>query len=172
MSKPANLFLLTLKICLDQVCCDQDFASAFQEHLMKPIHRRAVCMGTAFIVLLSISLPRSSSAQDSPAQAAEGAPPPAQSPAQSHRARIGLALSGGGALGLAEIGVIQWMEENHIPVDRVAGTSMGSIIASMYATGMSPAEIRQFAEKIDWDETFLPAPGYSQLSYRRKQDRR
>src|SRR5262249_52564625 len=90
----------------------------------------------------------------------------------AHRPRIGLALSGGGALGLAEIGVIQWLEENHIPVDRIAGTSMGSIIASMYATGMSPAEIRQFAEKIDWDETFLPAPGYTQLSYRRKQGRR
>ena len=62
------------------------------------------------------------------------------------RPRIGLALSGGGALGLAEIGVIQWLEQNHIPVDRVAGTSMGSIIAAMYATGMSPAEIQKFAE--------------------------
>ncbi|MGC1964013.1 MAG: patatin-like phospholipase family protein, partial [Candidatus Sulfotelmatobacter sp.] len=50
------------------------------------------------------------------------------------RPRIGLALSGGGALGLSEIGVLQWMEQNHIPVDRVAGTSMGSIIAAMYAT--------------------------------------
>jgi len=89
-----------------------------------------------------------------------------------HRPRIGLALSGGGALGLAEIGVIQWMEENHIPVDRIAGTSMGSIIGAMYATGMSPAEIQKFAEKIDWDEAFLPQPVYTQLSYRRKQDRR
>jgi len=75
-------------------------------------------------------------------------------------------------MGLAEIGVIQWMEENHIPVDRIAGTSMGSIIAAMYATGMSPDEIRAFAEKIDWDAAFLPEPVYSQLSYRRKQDRR
>jgi NTE family protein len=90
----------------------------------------------------------------------------------AHRPRIGLALSGGGALGLAEIGVIQWMEENHIPVDRIAGTSMGSIIGAMYATGMSPAEIQKFAEKIDWDEAFLPEPVYTQLSYRRKQDRR
>ena len=92
--------------------------------------------------------------------------------APAHRPRIGLALSGGGALGLAEIGVIQWMEENHIPVDRIAGTSMGSIIGAMYATGMSPAEIQKFAEKIDWDEAFLPEPVYTQLSYRRKQDRR
>ena len=85
---------------------------------------------------------------------------------------MGLALSGGGALGLAEIGVLQWMEKNHIPVDRVAGTSMGSIIGAMYATGMSPDEIRDFAEKVDWEEALLPEPTYSQLSYRRKQDRR
>jgi len=89
-----------------------------------------------------------------------------------HRPRIGLALSGGGALGLAEIGVLRWMEENHIPVDRIAGTSMGSIIGAMYATGMSPAEIETFAEKINWDEAFLPEPLYSQISYRRKEDRR
>jgi NTE family protein len=93
-------------------------------------------------------------------------------PAPAHRPRIGLALSGGGALGLAQIGVIQWLEENHIPVDRVAGTSMGAIIASMYATGMSPAEIQKFAEGIDWDAVMLPGPMYRQIAYRRKQDRR
>jgi len=89
-----------------------------------------------------------------------------------HRQRVGLALSGGAALGLAEIGVIRWMEEHHIPVDRVAGTSMGAIVGAMYATGMSPAEIQEFAENIDWDDVLLPEPTYSQLSYRRKQDRR
>ena len=88
------------------------------------------------------------------------------------RPRIGLALSGGAALGLSEIGVIRWMEENHIPVDRIAGTSMGSIIGSMYASGMSPDEIQRFAEKIDWDQAFLPEPRYAELSFRRKQDRR
>jgi NTE family protein len=88
------------------------------------------------------------------------------------RRRIGLALSGGGALGLAEIGVIQWLEENHIPVDRIAGTSMGSIIGAMYASGMSAEEIQKFAETIDWDATLLPEPTYRQLGYRRKQDRR
>ncbi len=117
----------------------------------------------AVILLLGLVGPGGVSGQDS------GAAVPARPPS---RPRIGLALSGGGALGLAEIGVIQWMEENHIPVDRIAGTSMGSIIASMYATGMSPAEIKSFAEKIDWDKAFLPEPGYVDLSYRRKQDRR
>ena len=85
---------------------------------------------------------------------------------------VGIALSGGGALGLSEIGVLQWMEENHIPIDRIAGTSMGSIVGAMYATGMTPDEIRKFAQKINWDEAFLPEPGYTDISYRRKQDRR
>src|ERR1022692_874578 len=113
----------------------------------------------ALILLLVTVLPLSLRAQDTA--------PIAQPPTPPHRPRIGLALSGGGALGLAEIGVIQWMEENHIPVDRIAGTSMGSIIGAMYATGMSPAEIQKFVEKIDWDEAFLPEPGYTQISYRR-----
>jgi NTE family protein len=95
-----------------------------------------------------------------------------RSAAPESRPVVGLALSGGGALGITQIGVIKWMEENHIAVDRIAGTSMGSIIGSMYATGMSPAEIQAFAEKINWDQVFLPEPGYEDLSYRRKQDRR
>jgi NTE family protein len=97
---------------------------------------------------------------------------PASADASAPRARIGLALSGGGALGLAEIGVIQWMEDHHVPVDRVAGTSMGSIIGGMYATGMTPAEIKAFAEKIDWDQALSAEPVYAQISYRRKQDKR
>jgi len=126
-------------------------------------HRPAsVRISLSFMLGLFLSLP--ARAQETPP-----ATPPA---APAHRPRIGLALSGGGALGLAEIGVIQWMEENHIPVDRIAGTSMGSIIGAMYATGMSPAEIQKFAEQINWDEAFLPEPVYRQLSYRRKQDRR
>jgi NTE family protein len=101
----------------------------------------------------------------------QGTPAGAALTPSTERPRIGLALSGGGALGLTEIGVIKWMEENHIPVDRIAGTSMGSIIGSMYATGMTPEEIQKFATKIDWDQAFLPEPGYAELSYRRKQDR-
>ena len=109
--------------------------------------------------------------QDAPVPA-RAAPTIREAHAPSRRPRVGLALSGGAALGLAEIGVIQWMEENHIPVDRIAGTSMGGIIGAMYATGMSPADIQKFAEHIDWDEAFRPEPTYAQLSYRRKDDRR
>jgi NTE family protein len=131
--------------------------------LMKSTNRTSL-LQIALIFLSGAILPLFSSAQD--------ASPIAQPPVPAHRQRIGLALSGGGALGLAEIGVIQWMEQNHIPVDRIAGTSMGSIIGAMYATGMAPAEMQKFVEKIDWDEALRPEPGYTQLSYRRKQDRR
>lgn len=57
--------------------------------------------------------------------------------------RVGVVMSGGGAKGLYHIGVIQALEENGIPIDYVAGTSMGSIIAAMYAAGYSPAQMRE-----------------------------
>jgi len=91
---------------------------------------------------------------------------------QTPRPRIGLALSGGGARGLAHIGVLQWMEENHIPVDSVAGTSMGALVGAVYASGMNTVEMRDFVKTIQWDNVLLSEPSYDQLSYRRKQDRR
>jgi NTE family protein len=132
-------------------------------------HRRVRSTRLAFLLLLMLIAALTAAQDQSADQSKE---PPTDSAQLSHRARIGLALSGGGALGLAEIGVIQWLEQNHIPVDRIAGTSMGSIIAAMYATGMSPAEIQKFAEGIDWDEVMQSEPSYRELSYRRKQDRR
>ncbi len=130
---------------------------------MKVAARRISLFRILLLLLPALVIPRGSVSQDA-------SPTVPETP--QRRPVIGLALSGGGALGLTEIGVIRWMEENHIPVDRIAGTSMGSIIGSMYATGMSPKEIQKFAEKIDWDQAFLPEPGYADISYRRKQDRR
>jgi NTE family protein len=83
-----------------------------------------------------------------------------------------VALAGGGALGLAHIGVLQWMEENRIPIDKLAGTSMGALVGSLFATGRNASEMRDFVRGIRWDETLLTEPSYDQLSYRRKQDRR
>jgi NTE family protein len=131
---------------------------------MMELTARPTFVPLALIVLCGVTLPIFLHAQDISARVQPASP--------ADRPRIGLALSGGGALGLAEIGVLRWMEENHIPVDRIAGTSMGSIIGAMYATGMSPAEIQTFAEKINWYEALLPEPVYTQMSYRRKQDRR
>ena len=55
--------------------------------------------------------------------------------------KVGLVLSGGGAKGAAHIGVIKALEENNIPIDYVAGTSIGAIIGSLYAMGYTPDEM-------------------------------
>lgn len=61
----------------------------------------------------------------------------------AHAQKVGLVLSGGGAKGLAHIGVLKQLEKNHIPIDYIIGTSMGSVVGAMYAAGYSPAEIEQ-----------------------------
>jgi NTE family protein len=86
--------------------------------------------------------------------------------------RLGLVLEGGGALGLAHIGVITWMEEHRIPASYVAGTSMGGLVGGMYATGLSPAEVRQLINGIDWDQVLSGVTPFPDLSFRRKQDAR
>ena len=88
------------------------------------------------------------------------------------RPRIGVALEGGGALGLAHIGVLQWFEEHHVPVDCIAGTSMGGLVGGFYATGMNPTELRKLIEGIDWDELLRSGTDYEDLSFRRKEDQR
>jgi predicted acylesterase/phospholipase RssA len=52
---------------------------------------------------------------------------------RANRPLIGLALEDGGGLGFAHVGVLEWFEENHIPVERIAGTSMGALVGAMYA---------------------------------------
>ena len=86
--------------------------------------------------------------------------------------KLGLVLEGGGALGLAHIGVITWMEEHRIPVSYVAGTSMGGLVGGIYATGRSPAEVRQLIDGINWDEVLSGVTPYRALSFRQKEDAR
>lgn len=88
------------------------------------------------------------------------------------RPRIGLALAGGGARGMAHIGVLRWMEENRVPVDAIAGTSMGGLVAGFYAVGMESAEIADFVTNLDWDRALAFESGYADLSFRRKEDQR
>jgi len=70
------------------------------------------------------------------------------------RPRIGLVLGGGGAMGAAHIGVVKLLEELRIPVDCIAGTSMGALVGGAYASGMSAAEMDQFVTSIDWQGVF------------------
>jgi len=88
------------------------------------------------------------------------------------RPTIGVALEGGGAMGLAHIGVLKWFEENHIPVDYIAGTSMGGLVAGFYATGSSPEELSSLIENLEWKKVLDDRTPYEDLSYRRKEDQR
>ena len=97
------------------------------------------------------------------AEATAGAP-------SATRPRIGLVLSGGGARGAAHIGILKILEEFRIPVDVIAGTSMGAIVGGFYASGSSPAELETMVTSIEWNEAFRDQPPLEELSFRRKED--
>jgi NTE family protein len=93
-------------------------------------------------------------------------------PPKPKRSTVGLVLQGGGALGLAHVGVITWLEEHHIPADYIAGTSMGGLVGGVYATGHNAAEMRQIVNQIPWDQVMAGQTPFDDLSFRRKEDAR
>lgn len=97
-----------------------------------------------------------------PAFGQERPPPPT-------RPKIGLVLSGGGAMGMAHVGAIQTLEKLGIRPDLVVGTSMGSIVGGLYASGMSGAELEHAIETMNWDLIFDTSPPREGLTYREKQ---
>jgi len=84
--------------------------------------------------------------------------------------RIGLALSGGGARGLAHVGVLKVLEELRVPVHCVTGTSMGAIVGGTFASGMPIADMERFVVAADWDDIFRDRPPRTEVSSRRKLD--
>lgn len=90
--------------------------------------------------------------------------PPATAP------RIGLALSGGGARGLAHLGVLKVLEELRVPVHCVTGASMGAIVGGSFASGVPPARLEATVLKTNWSEVFNDRPPRAEISIRRKQD--
>jgi NTE family protein len=88
------------------------------------------------------------------------------------RPRICVVLSGGGARGMAHIGVLEVLEELKIPIDCIAGTSMGAVVGGLYASGMSARDIDKTMRSVDWQEAFNDAPPRRDLAFRRKQDDR
>jgi NTE family protein len=87
------------------------------------------------------------------------------------RLRIGLVLSGGGAKGAAHVGVLKVLEEMQVPVDFIVGTSMGAIVGGLYAAGLSPGEMEELLESLDWSDLFRSTPSYIDLNQRRRQAR-
>lgn len=104
--------------------------------------------------------------------AAAPAAPATSQPAAPARPRVGIALGGGSARGMAHIGVLQWFEEHRIPIDIIVGTSMGGLVGGAYAGGLSPDDIRRLMRETDWDAMFESDSPFEDKTFRRKQDRR
>jgi NTE family protein len=94
----------------------------------------------------------------------------APDPAPATRPKVGLVLSGGGARGLAHIGVLKVMREQRVPVDFIVATSMGSIVGGAYASGQTPAQMEDLVRNADWAQIFSDRPPREDLSFRRKED--
>jgi NTE family protein len=88
----------------------------------------------------------------------------------AERPKVGLVLSGGGARGGAEIGALEALEQLHVPIDYIAGTSIGAAIGGLYASGMSVSEMESFVKSINWDAAFLNMTPRRLRSFRRKRD--
>ena len=112
------------------------------------------------LVLLILAGPTRGSVTDTPEE---------NSPTDS-RPKIGLALSGGGARGLAHVGVLKELERLEIPIDFVVGTSIGALVGGMYALGMSPEEIEKELLEVSWPDIFRGKVPHEDLSFRRKED--
>jgi NTE family protein len=92
--------------------------------------------------------------------------------ADSQRPKIGLVLSGGGARGGAHLGVIKMFEKYHIPIDMIAGTSMGAFVGGLYASGKTSDEIEQLLVTTPWDKYISVSYDRTESPFRRKQFQR
>ena len=89
-----------------------------------------------------------------------------------NRPVIGVAMGGGGAVAMTEIGVLAWFEQHHIPVDVIAGTSMGSILGALYSTGKTPEQMTHIMTEESVASIFRIQSEYSLQDFRRREDSR
>ncbi len=101
---------------------------------------------------------------------AQGAPCSVPPESAGARPATALVLSGGGARGFAHLGVLRVLEELHVPVDCVVGTSMGSFLGGLYASGYSVSEMEAELLAVDWRDVFTERPPRQNVPFRRKQD--
>src|SRR5579863_9649323 len=127
----------------------------------------AQCMRIAGMVVVSalLLMPASAAAQDAAGVGAATRAAPA-------RPRVGLVLSGGGARGATHIGVLKMLDELHVPIDVIAGTSMGAVVGGLYASGMSGEQIEQAMASVDWQSAFRDRLRRTELGWRRKEEDR
>ncbi|MFQ6004788.1 MAG: patatin-like phospholipase family protein [Woeseia sp.] len=86
------------------------------------------------------------------------------------RPKIGVVLGGGGARGAAHIGVLRELEKLRVPIDAIAGTSMGAVVGGLYSSGVSLHELEELMASIDWQDAFQDTSKREDMTYRRKQD--
>src|SRR5690349_5697002 len=86
------------------------------------------------------------------------------------RPRIGLVLSGGGARGFAHVGVLRELQALRVPIDVVAGVSMGAVVGGAYASGRTVEELEQFVRSTDWTSIVADRPPRDDLAFRRRED--
>jgi len=91
-------------------------------------------------------------------------------PVLAKRPKVGLVLGGGGARGFSHVGILKVLEENHIPVDCIVGTSAGALVGASYASGRTPAEMQERIKKADWNKMFYAQAPRQSYPFRRKQD--
>ncbi|MDG2050752.1 MAG: patatin-like phospholipase family protein [Myxococcota bacterium] len=103
-----------------------------------------------------------------PLSTALAAPPP--NPRAEERPRIAVVLSGGGARGAAHVGVLEVLEQLQIPVDIIAGTSMGAVIGGLYASGIEIHALDNLLADLPWDDLFQDKTRRRDLAFRRKED--
>lgn len=94
----------------------------------------------------------------------------AATPVQADPGCVGLVLGGGGARGIAHIGVLKVLEREHIPVCAITGTSMGAVVGGLYAAGYDAAELERIVGSIDWADMFVDDPPRQELPMRRKDE--
>ena len=123
-------------------------------NLMSVLNRAAVA-----VLLLGLVVAPMTIAAEQPSE-------PAGSP------KLALVLSGGGARGIAHVGVLKVLEELNVVPDLVVGTSMGAVVGGLYCAGWSPDELEQLVAQIDWSSVFSDRVARRNLSFRRKQDDR
>ena len=131
--------------------------------------RHLVCVCSALMLIAPVQARAQDVAGATGSVRTGEAPAPPQQPAGPRR--VGIALGGGSARGFAHVGVLRWLEEHRVPVDVVAGTSMGGLIAGLFAMGMSPVEIEGVLSEIDWSSMF-GASDFEFRNVRRKRDAR
>lgn len=104
------------------------------------------------------------------ASAAQPPDPAPQGAPQARKPKVALVLAGGGAKGIAHVGVIKVVEEAGIQVDVVVGTSMGAIVGGLYAMGTDAKSLEALVRSVDWNSLFIDETPRQDLTIRRKAD--